>query len=77
MTQDGRRLWDLEASTFDEAADHGLSDVEVRRAWSELLSDLMGAAARRVADLGCGTGTLSTLLASTAIGSRVSTSPRR
>lgn len=63
MTQDGRRLWDLEASTFDEAADHGLSDVEVRRAWAELLSDLMGAAGRRVADLGCGTGTLSTLLA--------------
>jgi SAM-dependent methyltransferase len=56
-------LWDAEAETFDEPADHGLHDPSVRAAWRKLLVDLLPPAPARVADLGCGTGTLSLLLA--------------
>lgn len=56
-------LWDEEAATFDEAADHGLRDPAVRLAWRELLLELLPPAPARVADLGCGTGTLALLLA--------------
>jgi ubiquinone/menaquinone biosynthesis C-methylase UbiE len=55
--------WDGEAERFDDAADHGLRDPVVRQAWSELLLPLIGPAGQRVADLGCGTGSLSVLLA--------------
>lgn len=62
MSEDARRHWDEQAATFDEAADHGLRDPAVRRAWSDLLLPLLPSGAV-VADLGCGTGTLSVLLA--------------
>ena len=55
--------WDAEAAAFDEAADHGLRDPEVRAAWRELLVSLLPPAPARIADLGSGTGTLSLLLA--------------
>jgi SAM-dependent methyltransferase len=56
-------LWDGEAATFDEAPDHGLRDPGVRAAWRELLLSVLPAAPARIADLGCGTGTLALLLA--------------
>ncbi|HEU4811824.1 MAG TPA: class I SAM-dependent methyltransferase [Nocardioides sp.] len=62
-SRDDIRLWDSEAETFDEAADHGLRDATVRAAWRELLLGVLPPAPARVADLGCGTGTLSLLLA--------------
>lgn len=52
--------WDREAGTFEEAPDHGLPARDVRQAWSDLLLPLIGSS-RRVADLGCGTGSLSVL----------------
>ena len=55
-------LWDTEAEGFDEAADHGLRDPAVRERWRGLLRELLPDAPARVADLGCGTGTLSLLL---------------
>lgn len=55
-------LWDDEARTFDEAPDHGLREPEVREAWRDLLQELLPPAPARIADLGCGTGTLSVLL---------------
>jgi SAM-dependent methyltransferase len=55
--------WDDEAAGFDDEPDHGLGDPATRAAWSELLLGVAGGRAR-VADLGCGTGTLSVLLAS-------------
>lgn len=63
VIEDAKDMWDREAETFDQAADHGLRDPVVRRAWADLLLPLIGEPGRRVADLGCGTGTLSTLLA--------------
>ena len=57
-----RALWDDEAQTFDDAADHGLHDPAVRAAWRALMLDLLPPAPARVADLGCGTGTLALLL---------------
>lgn len=63
MAEDERAVWDLEAETFDDAADHGLRDPVVRRAWADLLLPLIGRPGSRVADVGCGTGTLSVLLA--------------
>ncbi|MET0788955.1 MAG: class I SAM-dependent methyltransferase [Cellulomonas sp.] len=62
-TRDDIALWDAEAEAFDEAADHGLRDPAVRAAWRSLLVSLVPAAPARIADLGCGTGTLSLLLA--------------
>ena len=56
-------LWNDEAATFDEAADHGLRDPVVRAAWRDLLLSVLPTAPARIADLGCGTGTLALLLA--------------
>ena len=56
-------LWDGEAATFDDDPDHGLRDPGVRAAWRGLLIGLLPTPPARVADLGCGTGSLSVLLA--------------
>jgi SAM-dependent methyltransferase len=63
MTSDAVALWNSEAPDFDEAPDHGLLDPGVRDAWRELLLGVLPPAPARMADLGCGTGTLSLLLA--------------
>ena len=55
--------WDEQAAAFDEEADHGLRDPMVRGAWQRLLRTLMPPPPARVVDLGCGTGSLSVLLA--------------
>ena len=61
--RDTIEVWNHEATTFDEAADHGLRDPDVRAAWRELLLSALPPAPATVADLGSGTGTLSLLLA--------------
>ncbi len=58
-----REIWDAEAATFDDEADHGLADPATRQAWRALLLGVLPPAPARIADLGCGTGTLSVLLA--------------
>ncbi|HET7387330.1 MAG TPA: methyltransferase domain-containing protein [Nocardioidaceae bacterium] len=57
-----RELWDREAATFDDEPDHGLADPHTRAAWRDLMLDVLPSAPARVADLGCGTGTLTRLL---------------
>lgn len=54
--------WDRAAASFDEEPDHGLADPATRAAWRELLLGVLPLAPARVADLGCGTGTLTRLL---------------
>ncbi|HEY8306140.1 MAG TPA: class I SAM-dependent methyltransferase [Lapillicoccus sp.] len=60
---DVRAYWDAEAAGFDEAADHGLRDPQVRGAWGRLLREHLPEPPADVLDLGCGTGTLTVLLA--------------
>ena len=61
--RDPVEMWNDEAATFDDAADHGLRDPAVRSAWRDLLLTVLPPVPARVADLGCGTGTLTLLLA--------------
>ena len=63
MTSRESERWDAQAASFDEEADHGLHDPLVRDAWQSLLRSLVPPIPSRIADLGCGTGTLSLLLA--------------
>ncbi len=63
MTSDMERFWDSQASRFDEEADHGLRDPEVRARWREVLLSALPPAPARIADLGCGTGSVTVLLA--------------
>ncbi|BCW68558.1 SAM-dependent methyltransferase [Arthrobacter sp. NicSoilB4] len=58
-----REYWDGQAADFDREADHGLLDPGVRRAWADLILPLIPLPGSDVADLGCGTGSLSMLLA--------------
>ncbi len=57
-----RTYWDAQAATFDHAPDHGLQEAPARTAWADLLRGALPPAPARVADLGCGTGTLAELL---------------
>lgn len=56
-------FWDAEAAAFDEQPDHGLRDPTVRAAWADLLRSLPPRSPARIADLGCGTGSVSLQLA--------------
>ena len=55
--------WDGQADTFDDGADHGLRDSQVRDAWRRLLLAHLPSPPAAIADIGCGTGSLSVLLA--------------
>jgi 2-polyprenyl-3-methyl-5-hydroxy-6-metoxy-1,4-benzoquinol methylase len=69
MTMDNQRLgetrqyWDKEAATFDNEPDHGLGDHVVLSAWRELLEISLPSAPSSILDMGCGTGSLSVVMA--------------
>jgi SAM-dependent methyltransferase len=60
---DDAAYWDSQAATFDDHADHGLRDPQVREAWRRLLRAQLPPSPAALADIGCGTGSLSVLLA--------------
>ena len=61
--QEARQFWDREADTFDNEPDHGLRDPIVREAWTNLLVNSLPSPPTSVLDIGCGTGSLSLVLA--------------
>ncbi len=58
-----RATWNAEAALFDDQPDHGLRDPAVRAAWADLLKVSLPASTAAVLDIGCGTGSLSLVLA--------------
>ena len=58
-----RQYWDNAAATFDDEPDHGLRDPVVRQTWLELLTRWLPAGPVSLLDIGCGTGSLSVMLA--------------
>jgi SAM-dependent methyltransferase len=63
MAEDFQSYWDDQAATFDEEPDHGLADPFVRAAWTRLLRRLLPQPPAELIDVGCGTGSVSVLLA--------------
>jgi ubiquinone/menaquinone biosynthesis C-methylase UbiE len=62
MTADAA-YWDSQAPTFDDQPDHGLRDPRTREAWKQPLLPQLPPAPAMIADLGCGTGSLTVLMA--------------
>jgi ubiquinone/menaquinone biosynthesis C-methylase UbiE len=58
-----RRYWDDFAAEYDSYPDHGLLDSDTRNAWKDLLRTWLPTTPSLVADLACGTGTMSVLMA--------------
>lgn len=58
-----REFWNNAAPTFDNEPDHGLRDPVVRSAWKALLKASLRPSQLSVLDVGCGTGSLSLILA--------------
>ena len=55
--------WDEYADAYDAEPDHGLGDPATREAWRVLLERWLPAQPSDVADLACGTGSLTALVA--------------
>ncbi|WP_354637636.1 class I SAM-dependent methyltransferase [Kitasatospora camelliae] len=55
--------WDTAADSFDEEPDHGLGEERTRAAWARALAGWLPPGPAEVLDAGCGTGSLSLLLA--------------
>ena len=60
---ESQQYWDDLSSTFDNEPDHGLHDPLVREVWTELLKTWLPSASATILDIGCGTGSLSIVLA--------------
>lgn len=60
---EAREAWNAEAAAFDEAPDHGLRDPAVHEAWTRLIQGVVPPNSASILDIGCGTGSLSVVLA--------------
>lgn len=58
-----RRHWNRRAPTFDEEPEHATHSDAQRERWLAVLDEWAGDPPRRTIDVGCGTGTISVLLA--------------
>lgn len=63
MRQESHEFWDEAATTFDNSPDHGLRDLLVRNVWLEQLRHWLPSPPASILDIGCGTGSLSLLMA--------------
>jgi 2-polyprenyl-3-methyl-5-hydroxy-6-metoxy-1,4-benzoquinol methylase len=61
--QVARQYWDDRAASFDDEPDHGLRDPVILEAWTQLLRTWLPPAPITILDVGCGTGSLSVVLA--------------
>ncbi len=61
--RDSRQYWDSLAPSFDDEPDHGLRDPLVLQNWTQLLKTWIPSAAATALDIGCGTGSVSAVLA--------------
>ncbi len=61
--RDSQQYWDETAATFDHEPDHGLRDPLILEAWTALLKTWLPATTATILDMGCGTGSLSVVLA--------------
>ena len=61
--QESRQLWDAAAATFDDEPDHGLRNPVVLEAWTRFLKARLPSINASILDIGCGTGSLSVVLA--------------
>ena len=62
-SQETREEWDRFAASFDDEPDHGLRDPIVRQQWTNFLRACLPETRSAVLDIGCGTGSLSVVLA--------------
>lgn len=60
---ESRQIWNAEAAVFDNEPDHGLHDPHILTAWTKLLQTHLPSGKTQVLDIGCGTGSLSVVLA--------------
>ncbi|CAN5497129.1 hypothetical protein BH23ACT6_BH23ACT6_14790 [soil metagenome] len=63
MVDYGAAHWNEVAATYDDGPDHGLLDPTIRAAWRTLLLEHLPPAPADVVDVGCGTSTLSVIVA--------------
>ena len=61
--QESRQYWDDLAASFDDEPDHGLRDSLVLQTWTELIKSWLPYPNATILDIGCGTGSLSVVLA--------------
>jgi 2-polyprenyl-3-methyl-5-hydroxy-6-metoxy-1,4-benzoquinol methylase len=60
---EAQQFWDNESALFDNEPDHGLREASVREAWQQVLKPCFPSIPAQILDVGCGTGSLSVLLA--------------
>jgi 2-polyprenyl-3-methyl-5-hydroxy-6-metoxy-1,4-benzoquinol methylase len=55
--------WDQAAASFDDEPDHGLRNPLILKTWSAFLKAHLPSAPAKILDIGCGTGSLSVVVA--------------